>query len=211
MTFLGIFNSVLLSLIVYHNNMIRMLRRRLNVGKQLNCVFVVETGMENQEAQLVPADDAESLRNRPKPTLDQAAAVWVSSRDERQVAAILGCTINDVKRLAPRAWWRELCEDVYQRHRAIIDARLDRIVDKSTQALLDRLELGDEIIDRFGARQRVMVPAKVCAQILGTALDRRREQRSAATDQDRLGRIAALLYRAAEAANVGADDRPIIQ
>lgn len=211
MTFLGIFNSVLLSLIVYHNVTIQILRSRLNVCKQLYCVFVVGIGMENQENQLVAPESAEALRDRPKPILDQAAAVWVSSRDERQVAAILGCTINDVKRLAPRAWWRELCEDVYQRHRAIIDARLDRIVDKSTQALLDRLELGDEIIDRFGARQRVMVPAKVCAQILGTALDRRREQRSAATDQDRLGRIAALLYRAAEAASVGAEDRPIIQ
>ena len=183
----------------------------MNVCKQLYGVVLVKVGMENQETQLVAADSAESLRDRPKPTLDQAAAVWVATRDERQVAAVLGCSINEVKRLAPRAWWRELCEDVYARHRAIIDARLDAIVSRSTEQLLDRLEHGDEILDRFGQHQRVKVSAKVCAQILGTALDRRREQRSAATDQDRLGRIAALLYRAAEAVSVGVDDRPIVQ
>lgn len=169
--------------------------------------------MENQEAELIPAESAESLRDRPKPTLDQAAAVWVSTKDERQVAAILGCTINDVKRLAPRAWWRELCEDVYARHRAIIDSRLDTIVDRATQELLERLEHGNEHIDRDGQLHRVRVSAKDCAIILGTALDRRREQRSAATDQDRLGRIAALLYRAASAVSseLSADDRPIVQ
>lgn len=66
----------------------------------------------------------------------------------KQVSAITGVGYDLVRQWKTQAWWKELESEIRQTQNIEMDTKLSKIVDKSLDAVLDRVENGDFIYDQ---------------------------------------------------------------
>jgi hypothetical protein len=96
-------------------------------------------------------------------------------------------------------WWKQLTEDIRAEENLHLDAKLAKVVNKSVDQLLDRVERGDFQYDqRTGHMVRVPIKARDAAKITTDMIDRRQLLQGAKVDkadstkkiEDRLLRLA---------------------
>lgn len=66
----------------------------------------------------------------------------------KMVAAMTGVTHDLIRQWKGQSWWKELEAEIRQTQNIELDTKLSRIVDKSLDAVLDRVENGDFIYDQ---------------------------------------------------------------
>lgn len=96
-----------------------------------------------------------------------------------ELCGIPARTINDWKLNAD--WWVDAVAKVREEQKDEIDANLSRILSKSTAALEDRIDQGDEYITKDGERARKAVSARDLATVTGIMFDKRQIMRNLPT------------------------------
>lgn len=66
----------------------------------------------------------------------------------KMVAAMTGVSYDLVRQWKTQGWWKELEAEIRQTQNIEMDTKLSKIVDKSLDAVLDRVENGDFIYDQ---------------------------------------------------------------
>lgn len=80
-------------------------------------------------------------------------------------------TINDWRQ---KEWWHELTASIRLEKSDEIDASITRILDASTEQLLDRIEHGDEVsLDKEGQPLKLAMKGRDLATVFGITFDKR--------------------------------------
>lgn len=115
-------------------------------------------------------------------------------------------------------WWKQLTEDIRQEENLHLDAKLAKVVNKSVEQLLDRVESGDYQYDqKTGHMVRVPIKARDAAKITTDMIDRRQllqgkqveKADSTKKIEDRLLKLADEFSRFAKAKIINAEPEVI--
>lgn len=68
--------------------------------------------------------------------------------------AVTGVPVNTIRQWRLLPWWKELEDQIRQEDDAQVDVKLKRIVDKSLDIVMDRIENGDIILQKDGSVSR---------------------------------------------------------
>lgn len=106
----------------------------------------------------------------------RAVAAYVATGSFTKSAAITGIPENSIRNWAKQDWFGEEARRVDQTDSDELKSTFTRIAKKASLELEDRLENGDEFLDRNGEIQRKKVGGKDLAIIAAVATDKRKQQ-----------------------------------
>lgn len=78
----------------------------------------------------------------------EVVAQWLVLGNMRMVAATTGVSYDLIRQWKTQPWWLELETEIRQTQNIEMDTKLSKIVDRSLDAVLDRVENGDFIYDQ---------------------------------------------------------------
>lgn len=78
----------------------------------------------------------------------EVVSQWLVLGNMRMVAAITGVSYDLIREWKGQPWWKELEGEIRATQNIEMDTKLSKIVDKSLDAVLDRVENGDFIYDQ---------------------------------------------------------------
>jgi hypothetical protein len=78
----------------------------------------------------------------------EVVSQWLVVGNMKQVAAISGVPYDLVRKWKGQPWWSDLEREIRATQNIELDGKLSKIVDKSLEAVLDRVEHGDFIYDQ---------------------------------------------------------------
>jgi hypothetical protein len=78
----------------------------------------------------------------------EVVSQWLVVGNMKQVAAISGVPYDLVRKWKGQPWWADLEREIRATQNIELDGKLSKIVDKSLEAVLDRVEHGDFIYDQ---------------------------------------------------------------
>lgn len=99
---------------------------------------------------------------------ERFALCWILHGTVLGAAKAAGIPRKTAEGWMRKAWWDQLVEVVRIRHKDQIEAKLEKILDISTDALIDRLENGNTQFFK-GSLYKVPVPAKELAGVIDTS------------------------------------------
>ncbi len=103
-----------------------------------------------------------------------ACAAYMVEGDSKRVSRLTGVPARTIRDWTKQEWWNEIMEELRARYQELLDAKLTAIMDMAVSAVLNRLENGDEVLDRdSGTVTRRMVSAKEAAIIFAVFFDKR--------------------------------------
>lgn len=70
-------------------------------------------------------------------------------------------------------WWSETAKTVYGSQAQDLDRQMTRLIDKALEQADNRLEHGDQVLDKFGERHLVPIKGKEAAVMAALFLDKR--------------------------------------
>lgn len=110
---------------------------------------------------------------------------WLVLGNLKQVAAISGVSYDLVRQWRTQTWWPELEAEIRQSQNIEMDTKLSKIVEKSLEATLDRVENGDFIYDqKSGEIRRKPAALRDVHRVAVDLLDRREVLRKGAEDRN---------------------------
>jgi len=115
-----------------------------------------------------------------------AAVAWVIHGNTQKVSEITGVPLSTLYTWLKSDWWPRFLEEAKREHQELIEARLSDIVERATDALLDRIIYGDvKLVYNKGLRTyeevRTPVVAKDLKAIVAELSDRLRVIRNQPT------------------------------
>ena len=104
----------------------------------------------------------------------EAVCLWVAGMSLSKVAVHLNVPYETVKEWKKKPWWDEIEKDIKSDDKQKIDAKLTKILDKSLDTIMDRLENGEYIYDQKTGRLK-QTPAKLrdATVAFNTVMDKR--------------------------------------
>lgn len=129
----------------------------------------------------------------------ELVTTWLATGNLALSAATLGIPEVTARKWKASDWWKQIVEDLRQEENISLDAKLSKVVQKSVEQLLDRVEGGDYQYDqKTGQLVRKPISARDAAKITSDMLERRdilqgkKEQVSDSTKkvEDRLLKLA---------------------
>ena len=125
-------------------------------------------------------------------------------------AAVTVVSLPTIQHWKLTDWWKDMVRDIMDSENIEMSAKLKRIVDKSIDVALDRIENGDHIFNpRTGEVMRVPIKVREALKAVDTMIDKRQilqekptkivEQR---TVDDRLNKLAEEFARFVNSKNV---------
>lgn len=106
------------------------------------------------------------------------------------VAAVTGVSYDLVRQWKIQPWWKELEAEIRQTQNIEMDTKLSKIVDKSLDAVLDRVEHGDFIYDnKTGQIKRKPANLRDVARVSVDILSKRELLRGNATERKEMTQI----------------------
>lgn len=138
----------------------------------------------------------------------ELVTTWLATGNLALSAATLGIPEVTARKWKASDWWKQIVEDLRQEENISLDAKLSKVVQKSVEQLLDRVEGGDYQYDqKTGQLVRKPISARDAAKITNEMLERRdilqgkKEQVSDSTKkvEDRLLKLADEFARFARA------------
>jgi hypothetical protein len=136
--------------------------------------------------------------------------------DMKLVAAVTGVSHGVVRQWKIQPWWPELEKEIRATQNIEMDTKLSRIVDKSLDAVLDRLENGDFVLNKkTGELARQPAALKDVHRVSTDMISKRELLRGNATERKEVTQVSVdehLKLLAQEFAKwVGKDKPPVIE
>jgi hypothetical protein len=141
----------------------------------------------------------------------EAVTTWLATGNMALTAAALGIPHITIRQWKAKPWWNEMVDSIRSEENLQLDAKLSKVVNKSVDALLDRVENGDFQYDqKKGVMVRKPVNARDASKITTEIIDRREllqgkkqvKQDSTKLIEDRLLKLADEFTRFARAKEV---------
>lgn len=109
----------------------------------------------------------------------------------KMVAAITGVSYELVRQWKTQGWWRELEQEIRQTQNIEMDTKLSKIVDRSLDAVLDRVENGDFIYDqKSGEIRRKPAALRDLHRVSVDSISKRELLRGNATERKETSQIS---------------------
>jgi hypothetical protein len=140
----------------------------------------------------------------------EAVTTYLAVGSSKMVEAITGIPAGTIRKWRTEPWWREL-EGLLREENALeTNSKLKRIVDKSLDQVMDRLENGDIIWNpKTGAIERRPAYLKDVAKVMHDAMDRQAIlTKITGSDEAKPKLDAQLKELAAEFAKIVRGDKP---
>ena len=103
----------------------------------------------------------------------EVVAAYISLGRSNLVEAVTGVPNGTVRQWKTQDWWRELEYQLRSENNLEVDAKLQKIVNKSLDAVLDRVENGDFFYDvKTGSVQRTPAKLRDLAKVASEAVDK---------------------------------------
>src|SRR5574343_305867 len=103
-----------------------------------------------------------------------AVTTYLASGNLSLTSVATNIPLTTLNRWKISPWWKQLVEDIRAEENLHLDAKLAKVVDKSVEQLMDRVEHGDYQYDqKTGRMVRVPVKARDAAKITTDMIDRR--------------------------------------
>jgi hypothetical protein len=114
----------------------------------------------------------------------EVVSQWLVLGNLRMVSAITGVSYSLVRQWKQQPWWAELVAEIRQTQTIEMDTKLSKIVDKSLDAVLDRVENGDFFFDQKAQEvKRKPVALRDVARVTVDILAKRELLRGNATER----------------------------
>lgn len=117
---------------------------------------------------------------------------WLVLGNMRQAAAMCGVPYDTVRKWKALPLWAELEQELRVSENIQMDTKLSKLVDKSLEAVHDRLEHGDYIYDqKTGSIQRKPAALRDVHRVAVDMLSKRDDLRHGATERQEVSKISA--------------------
>lgn len=104
----------------------------------------------------------------------EAVTTWLATGNLTLTAAAINIPLDTVQRWRRTPWWNELVESIRSEENLQLDGKLAKVVNKSVDQLLDRVENGDFQYDqKTGQLVRKPISARDAAKVTTDMIDRR--------------------------------------
>ena len=130
----------------------------------------------------------------------ELVTTWLATGNMALTAATLQIPLPTATRWKAQPWFKTMVEDIRNEENLALDAKLKKVVDKSVEALLDRVENGDFQFDqREGRMIRKPISARDASTVTRDMIDRRELlQGKKAVEKDTSRKIDENLLKLAE-------------
>ena len=104
----------------------------------------------------------------------EAVCLWVSGLNLREVSLQLNVPYDTLGKWRASSWWNDIVKDLQSEDKQKTDAKLTKILDKTLDTIMDRLEEGEYIYDqKTGKVKRTPVKLRDATVAMNTVLDKR--------------------------------------
>lgn len=104
----------------------------------------------------------------------ELVTTWLATGNLALTAATLGIPEVTARRWKAMPWFKQMVTDIRDQENLVLDAKLSKVVNKSVDALLDRVENGDFQFDqRIGKFVRKPISARDASNVTRDMIDRR--------------------------------------
>jgi len=123
-----------------------------------------------------------------------AACLYAVTGNFEQVSKLVDIPTNQLKSMANEQWWDDVIKQVRHEENDQLTAKMTTFIDKSIDAMLERLENGDRVVNlKTGEIYSAPVRLRDMAIPVGILIDKRNLLRGEATSRtERLGQEEAL-------------------
>jgi hypothetical protein len=117
-----------------------------------------------------------------------AACIYAVTGDLKKACELTDIPVNQLKSMMNEQWWIDAIQQIRREENDQITAKMTTIVDKSLDAMQDRLENGDSYLTKDGEIVKVPVRMKDLTMPVGILTDKRQLLRGEATSRtEKLG------------------------
>jgi len=116
------------------------------------------------------------MANLTKYTLEdklRAAFAYIITGNSVEASAICGIPDRTLREWTETTWWPELISEAKTKKNGELDAMYTRVIEKALKGVEDRVDFGDEVLDKFGQPIRKAVSGRDLAIIAATFQDKR--------------------------------------
>ena len=106
----------------------------------------------------------------------RAVAAYIGTGSFTRAAAITGIPENTLRAWAKQEWWAEESLRANKADSDELKSTFTRIAKRATEQLEDRLEFGDEVLNKDGQIVKKRIPGRELAIIAAVAADKRRAE-----------------------------------
>lgn len=104
----------------------------------------------------------------------EAVCLWVSGMSLREVSLQANVPYETIAKWRASTWWNDIVKDLQSEDKQVTDAKLTKILDKTLDTIMDRLENGEFIYDqKTGKVKRTPVKIRDATVAMNTVLDKR--------------------------------------
>lgn len=104
----------------------------------------------------------------------EACCLWSSGMKMSQVSVETGVPYETIKQWRSSTWWADIHKELQSEDKQQLDARLTKILDKTLDSILDRLENGEFVYDqKTGSLKRSPVKLRDATVAMNTVMDKR--------------------------------------
>lgn len=104
----------------------------------------------------------------------EAVCLWASGLSLREVSLQLEVPYDTIGKWRSSSWWNDINKDLQSEDKQKTDAKLTKILDKTLDTIMDRLEDGEFIYDqKTGKVKRTPVKLRDATVAMNTVLDKR--------------------------------------
>lgn len=140
----------------------------------------------------------------------QTVTTYLALGNAPMTEAVTGVPRGTIRQWKMQSWWKELESDIRNEEDSELDVKLSKVIDKSLDAVLDRVENGDFIFDsKTGKFVRKPVHMKDALSAVTQVFDKRNLLRGKPTSRvekqsvsDNLSKLAAEFARFSQAKTI---------
>lgn len=129
----------------------------------------------------------------------ECVCLWASGVTMREVSVQMNVPYDTLARWRASTWWNDIVKDLQSEDKQITDAKLTKILDKTLDTIMDRLENGEFIYDqKTGKVKRTPVKIRDATVAMNTVMDKRQLIRKEPTKIVENGNTAQQLQNLAD-------------
>lgn len=104
----------------------------------------------------------------------EAVCLWSTGMSMAQVSVETGVPYETVKQWRTTSWWKDIHEELKTEDKQQLDAKLSKILDKTLDSVMDRLENGEFVYDqKTGSLKRAPVKLRDATTAMNSVIDKR--------------------------------------
>ena len=104
----------------------------------------------------------------------EAVCLWSAGVRLREISLQLNVPIDTLNNWRASGWWSDIHKEIMSEDSQQLDAKLTKILDKSLETIMDRLEKGEFVYDqKSGGVKRVPAKLRDATVAMNTVMDKR--------------------------------------